>query len=261
MSRVYRVPPPSTARRPPAPRATGVSQRPTVPTTTTTSRGMNRGARAPVRGRTMHTQPVRPEVNHNNAHNQDDRTNLPERTTHVGDGYHMFTPSTIKREQMRRQAENEQRQYEAHIERKRMHGIHEVHRLGGGGLTEDEVRQQQAEKYRREKFARLEKSHQDQNTQLRSTDDDGATGWTDQTREADRRETMDRFLNRFTQQYDNMNISSDNNENRSTNNNVTNSENLAILHEMLPHIHDETLQYHLEIYNGNIDAIVHELLN
>jgi hypothetical protein len=42
----------------------------------------------------------------------------------------MFTPSTTKREQMRRQAENEQRQYEAHIERTRLRGIHEVHRLG-----------------------------------------------------------------------------------------------------------------------------------
>lgn len=44
----------------------------------------------------------------------------------------MFTPSTEKREQMRRQAENEQRQYEAHMERSRMHQIHEVHRLGRG---------------------------------------------------------------------------------------------------------------------------------
>lgn len=46
------------------------------------------------------------------------------------DGYHMFIPSVTKREQIRRQAENEQRQYEAHIERKRLHNIHEVHRLG-----------------------------------------------------------------------------------------------------------------------------------
>ena len=42
----------------------------------------------------------------------------------------MFTPSAEKREQMRLQAENEQRQYEAHVERSRMHQIHEVHRLG-----------------------------------------------------------------------------------------------------------------------------------
>ncbi len=84
----------------------------------------------------------------------------------------MFTPSTTKREQMRRQAENEQRQYEAHIERTRLRGIHEVHRLGkidlfsnkrngliflkgGEQLSEDEVRRRQAEKYRREKFTRL----------------------------------------------------------------------------------------------------------
>jgi hypothetical protein len=46
------------------------------------------------------------------------------------DGFHMFTPLTAKREQMKRQAENEQRQYEEHIERTRLHGIHEVHRLG-----------------------------------------------------------------------------------------------------------------------------------
>ena len=42
----------------------------------------------------------------------------------------MFTPLATKREQMKRQAENEQRQYEEHIERTRLHGIHEVHRLG-----------------------------------------------------------------------------------------------------------------------------------
>jgi hypothetical protein len=30
---------------------------------------------------------------------------------------------------------------------------------------------------------------------------------------------------------------------------------------MIPHIDDETLEYHLEIFDGNIDAIVHELLN
>ncbi len=46
------------------------------------------------------------------------------------DGYHMFTPATTKREQIRRQAEKEQREYEAHIERTRLHDIHEVNRLG-----------------------------------------------------------------------------------------------------------------------------------
>jgi hypothetical protein len=42
----------------------------------------------------------------------------------------MITPSTTKREQIQRQAENEQRQYEEHLERKRLHNLHEVHRLG-----------------------------------------------------------------------------------------------------------------------------------
>jgi hypothetical protein len=42
----------------------------------------------------------------------------------------MFTPATTKREQIRRQAEKEQREYEAHIERTRLHDIHEVNRLG-----------------------------------------------------------------------------------------------------------------------------------
>jgi hypothetical protein len=42
----------------------------------------------------------------------------------------MFTPSTTKREQIRRQAEIEQRQYEEHIERTRLHNIREVNRLG-----------------------------------------------------------------------------------------------------------------------------------
>lgn len=48
----------------------------------------------------------------------------------VSNGYHMFTPSTTKREQMRRQAENEQRQYQAHVERTRLHDLREVNRLG-----------------------------------------------------------------------------------------------------------------------------------
>jgi hypothetical protein len=42
----------------------------------------------------------------------------------------MITPSISKRDEIRRQAETEQRQYEAHIERSRLRGIHEVHRLG-----------------------------------------------------------------------------------------------------------------------------------
>lgn len=39
------------------------------------------------------------------------------------------------------------------------------------------------------------------------------------------------------------------------------SEQLAILREMLPHVDDQTLLYHLEVYDGNTDAIVRELLN
>ncbi len=30
---------------------------------------------------------------------------------------------------------------------------------------------------------------------------------------------------------------------------------------MLPHIDDQTLEYNLEIYNGNVDAVVQDLLN
>jgi hypothetical protein len=45
-------------------------------------------------------------------------------------GVHMFTPSSTKREQMRKQAEDEQHRYEAHIEQTRLRNINEVHRLG-----------------------------------------------------------------------------------------------------------------------------------
>ncbi len=48
----------------------------------------------------------------------------------LSDGFHMITPSITKREEIRRQAENERRQYEAHVERTRLHDIHEVNRLG-----------------------------------------------------------------------------------------------------------------------------------
>lgn len=48
----------------------------------------------------------------------------------ASDGFHMITPLTEKREQIRRQAETEQREYEAHLERTRLRDIHEVHRLG-----------------------------------------------------------------------------------------------------------------------------------
>lgn len=44
-------------------------------------------------------------------------------------------------------------------------------------------------------------------------------------------------------------------------NDLTKSEKLAILHDTLPHIPHETLEQYLEIYNGNIDKIVDELLN
>ncbi|CAF4294921.1 unnamed protein product [Rotaria sp. Silwood2] len=174
MSRICRNPPASTTRRPPATRPTEQSTtrrspatRPTqqsTPSRSTTNQSVVRGARTSIRGRALHTQRPQQERNDNNPYNdnENDETKQEQRTVHVGDGYHMFTPSTTKREQMRRQAENEQRQYEAHVERSRLHGIHEVHRLGGDGLNEDEVRQRQAEKYRREKFMRLEKTHQDQ---------------------------------------------------------------------------------------------------
>ena len=101
-----------------------------------TTRGTSRGS---IRGRPMH---------HETNDQQTKGTTLSERTVHVGlvhclvrsaschtslsssDGYHMFTPSPMKREQIQRQAEAEQQQYEAHIERTRLRGIHEVHRLG-----------------------------------------------------------------------------------------------------------------------------------
>ena len=77
---------------------------------------------------------------------------------------------------------------------------------------------------------------------------------------------MGRFLNRLTNQYDDMNISSDENQNQNrmsiiTDNNTSKSEKLSILREMLPHVDDQTLEYNLEIYNGNVDAVVQDLLN
>jgi len=80
MSRVYQNPPASTARRPPASR----SPQRTTPSTSTTNRSITRSARAPTRARTMHTQPPRQERYDNNASSEDDRTNIQERTTHVG---------------------------------------------------------------------------------------------------------------------------------------------------------------------------------
>ncbi|CAF1211764.1 unnamed protein product [Rotaria sordida] len=297
MSRVCRNPPASTTRRPPATRPTQQSIPSTSPTNQTITRGARtsiRGPRTSIRGRALHTQRPQQERNDYDPYNENDGTKQEQHTVHVGEGYHMFTPSTTKREQMRRQAENEQRQYEAHVERTRLHDLHEVHRLGGDGLGQDEVRRRQAEKYRREKFERLEKSHQNQFekkqqeeneieakkqaarqqsmqnekqnrvTQLHSMkptvnqNDQGATGWTTEAREADRQETMDRFLNRFTRQYNDMNISSDENETK-IHNDKSKSEKLSILREMLPQIDDQTLENYLEIYNDNIDAIVSDL--
>ena len=86
--------------------------------------------------------------------------------------------------------------------------------------------------------------------------------------------TMNRFLDRFTQQYDNMTISSHNNSGKQSYSNLsfnfvrffidgkeTGEAKLAILRDMLPHVDDQTLKYYLEIYDGNIDAVVQELLN
>ncbi len=42
----------------------------------------------------------------------------------------MIPPSITKHEEIKRQAEIEKRQYEEHIERTRLRGIHEVNRLG-----------------------------------------------------------------------------------------------------------------------------------
>ncbi len=77
MSRVYQKPAASTTRRPPATRAPlqpPPSHPPPPPTSTT------RGARAPTRGRTMYTQPPRPERQDNEAAT----TNQPERTIQIG---------------------------------------------------------------------------------------------------------------------------------------------------------------------------------
>ncbi len=74
MSRVYQTQPGSTTRRAPAARPPA----PAAPTSTT------RGARAPVRGRTMRTQPPRPQENDNHSPNEGSRTREPERTVHVG---------------------------------------------------------------------------------------------------------------------------------------------------------------------------------
>ncbi|CAF3735161.1 unnamed protein product [Rotaria magnacalcarata] len=260
MSRVYRHPPPSTTRRPPL---AGATPPRLLPPRSTMNQPVTRGAPTSFRGRTMHTERPQLPRNNNNLLDENDETQQQQeqRPVHVGDGFHMFTPSTTKREQMRRQAENEQRRYEAHLESKRLHGIHEVHRLGGDGISEEEVRQRQAEKFRREKLQRLEKSHQDQIQQKQQEEKDIETMEnekkvrTDQIRDSDRRVTMDRL----THQYDDMNISSDTNQTRSHSETLK-SEKLSTLREMLPHIDDQTLQYHLEIYNGNIDAIVSELV-
>jgi F0F1-type ATP synthase membrane subunit a len=87
---------------------------------------------------------------------------------------------------------------------------------------------------------------------------------------------MDRFLNRLTHQYDDMNISSDGNEKKDRRffhfllsliffifleNNLSKSDKLSILHDTFPHLDDQTLEYYFETYHGDIDTIVHELLN
>jgi hypothetical protein len=42
---------------------------------------------------------------------------------------------------------------------------------------------------------------------------------------------------------------------------VSKEEKLKTLRELLPNVDIETLEYHLEVFNGNVDAIVHELLS
>lgn len=54
----------------------------------------------------------------------------------------MITPLAEKREQIQRQAEAEEREYEAHRESRRMRNIHEVHRLGRGKPTTRKIRSQ-----------------------------------------------------------------------------------------------------------------------
>jgi len=248
MSRVYQ-------NRAAAPRSTAAARspqrpRPMAPSTRGTgARGTARPSACPQPRKDPPEEPIRP--------------NPTERTVQVGDGFQIFTPSNEKREQMRRQAEDEQRRYEAHVERTRLRGIHEVHRLGGNPLTEEEVRQRQAENYRREKFVRLEKMHENQQRQksaeekqleerkqaarreaLKNCERDRTTT---ETREQDRKVTMDRFLDRLSQKTNEMNLDESN--------------QLEVLREMFPNVDDETLRSRLEIYDGNIDLIVQEFID
>ena len=54
----------------------------------------------------------------------------------------MITPLAEKREQIQRQAEIEEREYEAHRESRRLRNIHEVHRLGRGNKTTRKITSQ-----------------------------------------------------------------------------------------------------------------------
>lgn len=85
---------------------------------------------------------------------------------------------------------------------------------------------------------------------------------------------MDRFFNQFTQQCATAAASSDDDEQRKPSlviipdqfssfsvQTSSESDKLSILRSALPHVDSDTLERYLEIYNGNVDAIVDELSN
>lgn len=52
----------------------------------------------------------------------------------------MIVPLAERREQIQRQAETEEREYEAHRESRRLRNIHEVHHLGKGNASRRKFR-------------------------------------------------------------------------------------------------------------------------
>ena len=82
---------------------------------------------------------------------------------------------------------------------------------------------------------------------------------------------MDRFLNRLTVKYNGMTVDPNPTDRRFVislvpftlryfiEKGVSHRDKLPVVREMFPHMDDETLEYYLEVYNGNIDAIAHEL--
>ncbi|CAG5136617.1 unnamed protein product, partial [Candidula unifasciata] len=107
---------------------------------------------------------------HNIATDTAGRLQSPQRTPTYAGGYSVIPPNERKRQQISQMAQRETEEYERHRQANAVRHVSHVGTVGGGDITEEQVRKEQERALRRQKLDRLKRQEEQRNARKKAED-------------------------------------------------------------------------------------------